>query len=70
MVLALFADKSRRMGPKRGGKQSRQTRHEPRRDRGKTWDEGAESVEASLSRLKVRNEEASSGAEEEEEEHR
>ncbi len=55
------------MGPKRGGKQWRQTRHEPRRDRGKTWNEEGDSVEASLSRLKVRNEEASSGAEEEEE---
>jgi hypothetical protein len=55
------------MGPKRGGKQWRQTRHEPRRDRGKTWNEEGDSVEASLSRLKVRNEKASSGAEEEEE---
>jgi hypothetical protein len=47
------------MGPKRGGKQARGARHEPRRDQKKTWEEGAENLEASLSRLKVDNESSS-----------
>ena len=43
------------MGPKRGGKNVRSGRHEPRRDRGKTWDEESENVEANVGRLKLEN---------------
>jgi len=47
------------MGPKRGGGKphSRSGRAETksRRDRGKTWDEDAENVEANIGRLKLEN---------------
>ncbi len=56
------------MGPKRGGKNLRSGRHEPRRDRGKTWDEEAENLEANVGRLKLENpkEEADAGSNDEE----
>ena len=54
------------MGPKRGGRQARGTRYEPRRDQKKTWEEGADNLEASLSRLKVENKQESSSEVDEE----
>ena len=46
------------MGPKRGGgggKHHQQQNARFRRDRGKTWDEEADNVEANVGRLKLQN---------------
>jgi hypothetical protein len=46
------------MGPKRGGRHARPGGRDPRqrRDRGKTWDEEADHLEANVGRLKLENE--------------
>lgn len=55
------------MGPKRGGGKFR-SRSDPksRRDRGKTWDESAENLDANVGRLKLENDLVEKEPEEEE----
>ena len=65
-ILAAESQLVAEMGPKRGGRQARGARHEPRRDQKKTWEDGADNLEASLSRLKVDNDDASSSEVDEE----